>query len=1449
MTTVQNLASRSVSEYVKSLVGQISTVKSRVDSVLSSDGLTLTVANVSADLVNVDTIALNDKINGTDITTLGTASVMEDCLDATIQAGTLYHDATFNSVSNYIVLTNELASSAGQIEYIMNPGSIWTSEFEWQYVDTGGAPVGGALWLFMYNQSSISDNVGLTDTSGTQMGFSIVFDAAANQIRIHNAGVPLTTVAGPGFGAATWFNIKVVCENSRNFYVYVNGINYINYRAAVFTTTGAYAGFAAHCAAFTDAEYHIRNIKIYSGANYIANSLSTLGDLTILPLTGFSVAGALAVGGDLTNTGAFATSGGIVNIGADVTNNAINVGTNSGAARTITIGHNAGTNTVDLAAPTVNITAATASTNTTTGALVVTGGVAVTSGDVNLGADLNVTQRSTFGGLTRFSDHTHGLSYYELADSQHIQTGYTPVLLAKSIGASASLTGSAVDVSDNGDFTCVGAPGDTGNIGRATIFEMYNASFEVLATFVGGSAGDLFGSRVAMSGDAKWVAITAPGAAATFGNVYIYENVNNAYLLRATFSGPAASSSFGLTGLSMSSDGHIIMVGDPTVATNNGQVNIYELSDGTWSAVGIIVSPGGVGEEFGYAIALTSDGYRVAIGAPGYNGGIGVNTGKLYQRDRTTASTWVTTIGNDWPMGSGTRGGESVAISGDGKHSAFGGPAFGANQGFVTTVVNYGTGVTTFVNLAPITGAGNLFGTSLSISKDGSYIYASAPGYGGGAGRVVQYRMYNRRIVATSAFLDGDPGDAFGTSIAVSRASEALIVGGPNDGSGGSFAWFGGPGSFIHTGAGVFTGALITNGAFTSLSAQINGTLTATGITNVSNATASTDSVTGALTVTGGVGIGGDVHIGGQVDIRQRPIITNVVSIDPIINAGPIVLSSEGYLYCFNRSSNAVYIINVNEGNGLFVHALYATPARALYSAVEARANVMYYGATDGIRSADFHNKSAPVFSGILMAHNDAILKTWGQYLIALVPGTNLLVAANVESGAQVASVTLPGATPHYNILIFGDVCYVVNSGAAATVSTYNLNTLPTSITLLGTTVTAATMGSFPKTISMINNNLYLAGNGTLYSYNVISPTTIFLRTSIAAAATPTMMEHGGGYLYIAQGSVFIYDCRSAITPTLVGTHATGVTTIRDMMVYGQDIFITGDSSIERGTLGGAAISQINTGSIRAGKAYIDEDVYVLRSIRAGDEISASSGVLYTGLHVGTGGVSTSTVNGALTVNGGVGVTGDIFIGGNIEASNFVTDIVSGSTRLNKTGQLGTNSFIAGYQAGNVMGGADGNTLIGAQAGNTLTSSYNTGVGSLTMFHLTSGQGNTGFGRRSCFNIESGSFNTCIGYQSYSDGGTAASNANSTCIGHSSRIRASNEFVIGNTSTNYLRSERNIGTDLGTLSYQWKDLFLGNAIKMQPTTTPAGPSAGWVYYDSGTNKLRVYNGTTWFDCF
>lgn len=41
--------------------------------------------------------------------------------------------------------------------------------------------------------------------------------------------------------------------------------------------------------------------------------------------------------------------------------------------------------------------------------------------------------------------------------------------------------------------------------------------------------------------------------------------------------------------------------------------------------------------------------------------------------------------------------------------------------------------------------------------------------------------------------------------------------------------------------------------------------------------------------------------------------------------------------------------------------------------------------------------------------------------------------------------------------------------------------------------------------------------------------------------------------------------------------------------------------------------------------------------------------------------------------------------------------------------------------------------------------------------------------------------------------------------------------------------------------------YVATTIRFTPTTTPASPVAGMTYFDSGTFKLRTYDGTAWQD--
>jgi hypothetical protein len=61
---------------------------------------------------------------------------------------------------------------------------------------------------------------------------------------------------------------------------------------------------------------------------------------------------------------------------------------------------------------------------------------------------------------------------------------------------------------------------------------------------------------------------------------------------------------------------------------------------------------------------------------------------------------------------------------------------------------------------------------------------------------------------------------------------------------------------------------------------------------------------------------------------------------------------------------------------------------------------------------------------------------------------------------------------------------------------------------------------------------------------------------------------------------------------------------------------------------------------------------------------------------------------------------------------------------------------------------------------------------------------------------------------------------------------------------NYFGGNVGIGTTTPA-----RKLHVSDAMRLEPTTAPASPAAGDLYFDSSTNKLRCYDGTAWNDLF
>lgn len=270
------------------------------------------------------------------------------------------------------------------------------------------------------------------------------------------------------------------------------------------------------------------------------------------------------------------------------------------------------------------------------------------------------------------------------------------------------------------------------------------------------SAGVQFGSAVAVSRDGRTVASGAPLANGETGTVYVYVAPLTGPVLAPAplrFSAPAGEPMHFGASVALSEDGNTLAVGAPfdsnaqtgvgaypttpnSDAAHSGGVFVYSRIAGIWSTTTVYLkaSDADAGDEFGSAIALR-DSVLVA-GAPRQDG-----SGAAYAF-AARAGSWVQ----------------------------------------APTVLK-----------ASNIGNGNLFGSSVAVSRAGAIILAGAPmeavgthpeagaayrflRMDAGGNAVPTWSSPQRRPAAIGA-----TGDAYGTSVALSATGEVLAVGAPNE--------------------------------------------------------------------------------------------------------------------------------------------------------------------------------------------------------------------------------------------------------------------------------------------------------------------------------------------------------------------------------------------------------------------------------------------------------------------------------------------------------------------------------------------------------------------------------------------------------------------------------------------------------------------------------------------
>ena len=254
--------------------------------------------------------------------------------------------------------------------------------------------------------------------------------------------------------------------------------------------------------------------------------------------------------------------------------------------------------------------------------------------------------------------------------------------------------------------------------------------------------------------------------------------------------------------VSLSGNGQRLAVGSPGIG-RAGMVQMFEWSGISWGQIGVDIVEGTDGEldiECGYSVSLSTDGMAVAVGSPGKDNNRGrVRVYKWVTTGYWVWSTWIVVKG--WAQSgdttidgedAGDRAGHSVSLSADGQNLAVGAPSTswpagkGNVRGFYLDASNKWKSMGD-----PIYGQdGSQYGTSVSLSADGTRVAVGAPLHNGGGGAYCGLvRVFDAGAVGAGGAqpwvqmgldIDGEAvWDRFGHSVSLSANGQKLAVGAP----------------------------------------------------------------------------------------------------------------------------------------------------------------------------------------------------------------------------------------------------------------------------------------------------------------------------------------------------------------------------------------------------------------------------------------------------------------------------------------------------------------------------------------------------------------------------------------------------------------------------------------------------------------------------------------------
>ena len=188
------------------------------------------------------------------------------------------------------------------------------------------------------------------------------------------------------------------------------------------------------------------------------------------------------------------------------------------------------------------------------------------------------------------------------------------------------------------------------------------------------------------------------------------------------------------TSVSLSADGKRLAAGGYFAGSFTGVVRIYDFNGTNWVQTGSDINGEATGDRSGWDVSLSDDGTRVAVGAPRNDAGNSSSDDRGHVRVYELQSgSWVK-LGSDIDgQAAGDYYGTSVSLSSDGSRLAVGGPyhdggnASNDNRGFVR-VFDWDASASAWVQVGvDFDGiAGDKYGQDVDLSSDGTILAFSA---------------------------------------------------------------------------------------------------------------------------------------------------------------------------------------------------------------------------------------------------------------------------------------------------------------------------------------------------------------------------------------------------------------------------------------------------------------------------------------------------------------------------------------------------------------------------------------------------------------------------------------------------------------------------------------------------------------------------------------------------